>query len=78
MKAEEYEPIDCTLHDRIEAHASLGETVPITYREGDRILTTTDRIVDWFVSDNAEYMRTATDLIVRLDHVVSIAGVDFR
>ena len=75
---EAYQPIDCSLHDRIEAHASLGESVQITYREGDRVVTTTDRITDWYVEDGAEYLRTSTSLIVRLDRLVSVGGVDFE
>ena len=72
MSEDTYQPIDCTLHDRIEAHATLHETVRIVYRDGDRVVEIRDRIIDWFVKDGAEYMRIANGAVVRLDRVVSM------
>jgi Rho-binding antiterminator len=77
VSEDSYQPIDCTLHDRIEAHASLRKTVRIVYREGDRVLQIDDRIIDWFAKDGAEYMRVAGGPVIRLDHVRSIDDVIF-
>jgi transcriptional antiterminator Rof (Rho-off) len=68
-----YQPIDCTLHDRIEAHATLHETVRISYQDGDRVVDVNDRIVDWFVKDGAEFMQLAGGPVVRLDRVLSVS-----
>jgi Rho-binding antiterminator len=73
LTSEPYQPIDCLLHDRIEAHATLRETVRITYRDGDRVVEVSDRIVDWFASDGVEYMRIGNGTVVRLDRVVSVS-----
>ena len=76
--SDDYQPIDCTLHDRIEAHATLHETVRIVYRDGDRVVEVTDRIADWFAKNGAEYMRIANGTVVRLDRVVSIGDIEFE
>ena len=77
MDDKPYKPIDCTLHDRIEAHASMHEVVGIVYREGDSVVETRDRITDWFARDGAEFMRTAGGLTLRLDRIASIDGIAF-
>lgn len=74
----DYEPIDCSLHDRIEEHATLHKDVRIVYRNGMDVTEVTDRITDWFAKDGEEFMRTANGLTVRLDRIVSIDGVAFQ
>lgn len=75
---DDYEPIDCSLHDRIEEAASLGRIVNIVYDAEDGVAEIDDRITDCFVRDGAEYMTTAGGLSVRLDRLRSVDGVSFR
>lgn len=74
-----YRPIDCSLHDRIEAAASLRKTVLISYTgEGGEPREVTDRIADWFTADGAEFMRTAAGHVICLDRILAIDGVAFN
>jgi len=74
-----YQPIACSLHDQIEAAAVRGRLVDIVFaRPDDSQETVNDRIVDWFSRDGAEFLTTASGLVVRLDRIISIDGVSFR
>lgn len=74
-----YRPIDCALHDRLEAAATLGRTVRIAFRtEGDGVEAIEDRIVDVFARDGAEFVRTAGGRVIRLDRLESVDGTLYR
>jgi len=74
-----YQPIACSLHDRIEDAAVRGRFVDIVFATPDDTQdTVNDRIVDWFSRDGEEFLTTASGLIVRLDRIISIDGVSFR
>lgn len=74
-----YHPIDCGLHDRLEAHATLGRVVRIVVR-GQRGTTREfqDRLVDVFARGDEEFVRTAGGELIRLDRLESVDGVAFR
>lgn len=73
-----YRPIACGLHDRLEAHAVLGDRVTILARGPDGTRRTIeDRLVDVFSRDGEEFVRTAGGEEIRLDHLESVGGVSF-
>jgi Rho-binding antiterminator len=74
-----YEPIDCSLHDRLEALATVGRRVEIVVRDvagGERVLV--DRLVDVYARGGAEYIRTGGGEEIRLDRLVRVDGSPFR
>ncbi len=74
----DYHPIDCDLHDRLEAAATIGRVCVLQFRDGDTVAQVEDRIVDVFARDGAEFIRTADGVEVRLDDIVSLDAVPFR
>ena len=48
-----YRPIDCSLHDRLEAAAPLGRNSTVAYRQDDAIHVYEDVIVDLFARAGA-------------------------
>lgn len=74
-----YQPIACSLHDRIEDAAVRGRFVDIAFAAEDGTAkVVNDRIVDWFSRDGAEFLTTASGLMIRLDRLISVDGVAFR
>lgn len=74
-----YRPIDCGLHDRLEAHATLGRVVRIIARgPHGEIHEIEDRLVDVFARGDEEFVRTAGGELIRLDRLESVDGVAFR
>ena len=72
-----YQPVSCAFYDELEAFATLREPVLIRYYdEGQTLhaLETTGVIVDLFIRDKAEYLRTDTGREVRLDRLESVGG----
>lgn len=74
----DYRPIDCGLHDRLEAAATVRRTGLLRYFDGHRLVEVRDRLADVFARDGAEFVRTAAGVEVRLDDIVSFDGVVFR
>lgn len=73
-----YLPIDCSLHDRLEALATLRRPCRIRYSGADGgPHEVVDRIADVFAADGEEFLRTAGGVTVRLDRVVGVDGVAF-
>ncbi len=74
----DYRPIDCGLHDRLEAIATTGKVVEIVVRSGDGgPRRFEDRLVDVFARDGEEFVRTGGGELLRLDQLVSVDGVAF-
>lgn len=74
-----YEPIDCSLHDELEARATRGTRCAIRFRgetDGDT-RQVTDRIVDVFARDGEEFIRLSSGEEIRLDRLVAVDGVVF-
>ena len=80
--SEPYQPIDCSLHDRLEDLAVRRRPVRIRHRDGSAsgdgvggdVVELDDVIVDWFARDGAEYLRTAGGVEIRLDRIVEVDG----
>jgi Rho-binding antiterminator len=74
-----YHPIDCSLHDRLEAAATLRKIVAISYRNSQgELVEIEDRILDIFTRDGAEYLRLNGASEIRLDDLRSVDGVVFE
>lgn len=78
-RVSDYEPIDCSVHDKLLARATSRTLTDIVYRgadgtdEGERVVQGT--IVDVFARDGAEYLHVADEdsrrIEIRLDRIQS-------
>lgn len=75
---DEYRPVDCSLHDRLEELATLRQPARIAYRD-DRgeVRAAEDRIADVFSADGVEYIRTEAGEQIRLDRIEDVDGRSF-
>ena len=74
-----YEPIDCSLHDELEARATRGRRCAIRFRgDDDAVREVTDRIVDVFAREGEEFIRLSSGEEIRLDRLEAVDGVEFR
>ena len=64
----EYKPIACATHDRIEAAATLRTRVRVTWRDGGSIAEREGVVEDVSVRDGAEYL-VIDGAQVRLDWI---------
>ena len=81
MSEPPYTPIDCALHDELEAAATRGRPVHLAFRPHDggaALRTVDDVIVDVGSRDGAEYLSLRSGLRVRLDRIVALNGIDFQ
>lgn len=70
---EPYRPIDCSVHDRLEALATLGVPCRIRYRgPDDEEHELVDRIVDVFARGGEEFLDTAGGVRIRLDRLTQV------
>jgi transcriptional antiterminator Rof (Rho-off) len=68
-----YQPIDCSVHDRLEAFATLRTMCCIAFRTADgRLGEEVDRIVDVFTRGREEFLRTSSGREIRLDRLESV------
>lgn len=75
---DEYRPIDCNLHDRLEELATLRQPARISYRDDQgEMRSAEDRIEDVFAADGVEYIRTAGGEQIRLDRIDDVDGRSF-
>jgi Rho-binding antiterminator len=78
MTSRRYRPIDCSLHDHLEAAATLGKAVSVTYRAGDGTeIRVEDRIVDIVSSGGVEFVKLEEGALIRLDDLVMVGGIPF-
>ncbi|MGH7480848.1 MAG: hypothetical protein ACRELV_01730 [Longimicrobiales bacterium] len=74
----DYTPIDCSLHDRLEAAATLGGKRRIVFRDPDAGSTEVlARIVDVFAKGGEEFIRIDSGALIRLDRLESVDGLRF-
>lgn len=78
MSGRPYRPIECGLHDILLDRATRQVVEAIRHRAADGSETiTTDRIVDVYTAEGAEYLRTAGGVVVRLDDLRGVGAVEF-
>lgn len=78
MNEAPYTPIDCSLHDRLEAAATLKRRVLLRYDAGDEEVEENAEIADIHTRDGAEYLVLSSGTRVRLDRIVSLDGLPFQ
>jgi transcriptional antiterminator Rof (Rho-off) len=72
---EPYRPIDCSMHDRLEAAAVRRERVRILWRApGGEVGETHALIRDIMVRDGAEFLLMNDGTEIRLDWIQTFAG----
>ena len=75
-KTDEYQPIACSFHDRLEAAAVTRTECELVYRGSDGTQATEVlRIADVFSRDGAEYITNDAGEQIRLDRIISLDGV---
>jgi RimJ/RimL family protein N-acetyltransferase/transcriptional antiterminator Rof (Rho-off) len=73
-----YRPIDCALHDRLEAAATVGRPADLAWADAaGRELSSRETIVDVFARRGEEFLTTASGLELRLDRILALDGVAF-
>ena len=74
-----YEPIACSIHDRLEAAATRREVVAIEYNDADGDVERVDDVIaDIVVRAGAEYLRLRRGTEIRLDDLLSVNGMPIR
>lgn len=68
-----YQPISCSLYDRLTDLAVIGRSVQITYMEEGQRKTASARIKDMITLRKEEFL--VTDLLspIRLDRIISVS-----
>lgn len=75
---EPYHPIACSLHDELEALATLRRECRITFRdEESKTETISDAIADIFTRGREEFLRLRNGVMIRLDRIISIDDKPF-
>jgi len=70
----QYQSIGCSYYDQLEAYATQRTHCTIVYR--DETETTAEGvIVDVYAKEGAEFLKLDSDIVIRLDHLVSVNGV---
>lgn len=73
----EYIPISCSLHDELEAAATLRKTCDIVYCVDGEGRNVTGLIADLYAREQIEYMLLDTGLEIRLDDLLQFNGKAF-
>ncbi len=73
---QEYQPIACSLHDRLESLATLRSRILIRYvDDAGAAVEVTDRIADLYTRQGAEFLLTGSGVEIRLDRIESVDGM---
>lgn len=73
-----YAPIECSLHDRLEALATLGRPCRVVYRtEAGEARELEGRLVDVFARGGAEFVKLDSGDEIRLDRLEWVDGVRY-
>jgi Rho-binding antiterminator len=72
-----YRPIACSVHDRLEALATLRARVTIRYLdEAGAAAEVRGRIADLYARGGAEFLRTDAGVEIRLDRIMGLVEGD--
>lgn len=75
--AQDYEPIDCTIHDQLIERAAFRLPTEVKYHnENGELVVARDMIEDVFSRRGAEYLRLGSGTEIRLDKIVDFGGTD--
>jgi len=74
----DYLPLDCSLHDRLEAFATRRQLVHIRWQDESGEHDAEDFIVDIRARGGAEFLVTAGRQEIRLDRLLEVGGIEFR
>jgi Rho-binding antiterminator len=70
-----YDPVDCSLHDRLEELATLRQPCELEFATDSGQRETARGIIrDVYTEDGAEYVRLADGPTVRLDRIEAVDG----
>ena len=73
MRAENYTPIDCNFHDRIEALATTRKRVAITHSMETEARVSEGLIEDiWTAPTREEFLRLDDGTEIRLDRILAL------
>lgn len=76
-EAQDYEPIDCTIHDQLIERAAFRLPTEVKYHdENGELVVARDMIEDVFSRRGAEYLRLSSGTEIRLDKIVDFGGTD--
>ena len=70
-----YHPIDCSFYDRLEEAITLKNIVVLEVGDVERTRELKTILVDLFIEDKIEWLRTREDEKIRLDQIQSLNGV---
>ena len=73
-----YIPISCSLHDELEAAATLGKPCEVVHRVDGVETITTGRVVDLYARAGVEYLLLDNKKEIRLDHLLRFNGQKFE
>ncbi len=75
MQAKPYQPINCAFYDELEAAAIKKQPSILVYiDESEAQQTYSGKILDFFIRDKMEYMVLENEIVIRLDHILSLDG----
>ena len=70
-----YAPIDCNFYDELTLLAMRGSACEVVYRRpGEEPVRLVDSVEDVFTKGPEEFIRLGGGEVVRLDHLVTVAG----
>lgn len=75
----DYTPVNCGLHDKLEAAATLHRLCKISYlTETGEAIKTESTIVDIYAHNGADYCKLKDNTIIRLDRLQSVNTADTK
>lgn len=70
-----YTPVSCDFHDQLEAFATLHQDCDLVYHdEANQVVEVSDRIVDVYASNHADFLKLKNGTEIRLDRIISVNG----
>ncbi len=74
----EYNPIDCGLHDELEVRALRKQKIKLVYFNDKKQIETNECIInDVYSKDKTEFLVTDTGLTIRLDNLLEVDNIIF-
>lgn len=70
----DYKPVNCGFHDKLEAIATLRRNSRITYlTEAGETVTTEGKIIDIYAQKGVDYCKLEDGAVVRLDRLQAVS-----